>query len=320
MEPLPATKPRHADVARDLMDGIASGRFAVGSLLPTELALCKRYSPSRHTVRVALAELAQRGLVSRRKNVGTRVESATPARLSGRRWPRSRTWCSSARRTCAPCASRAGALVWRWRGTGLRPRRTLAAYFQPAPRRRRRRPTIGWTDVYVDAAYADIEAAVRASPAILVSELIEQRHGRRIQKIRQDIVAVDDAGARARALQVEAGSPALKVTRRYFDADDEAVRGLDHAPSGRPVSGVHAAGALGVLSAIAARWPAQRAADGAGSGSPRSRITSRSTSGWSVMRPSTPSRSGAPCRRARSRSRAPPASPSAWASSPRRRP
>ena len=42
---------RYAQVARDLTDGIANGRFPVGSLLPTELELCEHYAASRHTVR-----------------------------------------------------------------------------------------------------------------------------------------------------------------------------------------------------------------------------------------------------------------------------
>src|SRR3954453_22727489 len=69
---------RHADVTRDLVEGITSGRFPVGSLLPTEFELCDLYGASRHTVRVALDELVQLGLVSRRKRAGTRVEARTP--------------------------------------------------------------------------------------------------------------------------------------------------------------------------------------------------------------------------------------------------
>ncbi|MGM2880247.1 GntR family transcriptional regulator, partial [Bacillus cereus group sp. BC57] len=69
---------RYAQVARDLSERIASGEYAVGGLLPTELELCERYGVSRHTVRAAIAELQQSGLVSRRKKVGTRVEAAQP--------------------------------------------------------------------------------------------------------------------------------------------------------------------------------------------------------------------------------------------------
>ena len=68
---------RYAQVARDLAEGIASGRFPVGSLLPTELELAEHYGASRNTVRAALRELQELGLVSRRKKAGTRVEAAS---------------------------------------------------------------------------------------------------------------------------------------------------------------------------------------------------------------------------------------------------
>jgi DNA-binding transcriptional regulator YhcF (GntR family) len=70
---------RWAQVARDLAEGISGGSFPVGSLLPTELELCDRYGASRHTVRSAIRELQDLGLVSRRKKVGTRVEAAHPS-------------------------------------------------------------------------------------------------------------------------------------------------------------------------------------------------------------------------------------------------
>jgi len=71
---------RYAQVARDLTEGITNGRFRVGSLLPTELELGEHYGVSRHTVRAAIRELQELGLVSRRKKVGTRVEAASPSR------------------------------------------------------------------------------------------------------------------------------------------------------------------------------------------------------------------------------------------------
>ena len=79
------TETRYAQVARDLAEGIRSGRFPVGSLLPTEFELCDQYGASRHTVRSALKELQELGLVSRRKKAGTRVEAVTAT--SGYRKP-----------------------------------------------------------------------------------------------------------------------------------------------------------------------------------------------------------------------------------------
>lgn len=72
------SEPRYAQLARELADGIASGRFPVGSVLPTEFELCDLYDASRHTVRAAIKELQDQGLVSRRKKLGTRVEASTP--------------------------------------------------------------------------------------------------------------------------------------------------------------------------------------------------------------------------------------------------
>lgn len=69
---------RYSTVAKDLMEGIASGRYPVGSLLPTEFELCDLYEVSRHTVRAAIDQLLNQGLVSRRKRVGTRVEASSP--------------------------------------------------------------------------------------------------------------------------------------------------------------------------------------------------------------------------------------------------
>ena len=70
--------PKATDLARDLAQGIAGGRYPVGSLLPTEFELCDRYQASRYTVRIALAELQEQGLISRKKNVGSKVEALRP--------------------------------------------------------------------------------------------------------------------------------------------------------------------------------------------------------------------------------------------------
>src|SRR5579859_7968706 len=75
----PAT-PLYLRVAGKLIDAIQSGRFPVGSLLPREVELSAIHKVSRQTVRHAIAELRQKGLVSARKGVGTRVESVKAAR------------------------------------------------------------------------------------------------------------------------------------------------------------------------------------------------------------------------------------------------
>jgi len=57
---------KQADMARDLSEGIQQGRYAVGSLLPTEFELCEQYGVSRYAVRQTLKVLQDLGLISRR--------------------------------------------------------------------------------------------------------------------------------------------------------------------------------------------------------------------------------------------------------------
>jgi multiple sugar transport system substrate-binding protein len=56
-----------------LLDAIAAGEYAPGDRLPTELELCRRYSLSRTPVTRALTELADEGIVLRRRRRGTFV-------------------------------------------------------------------------------------------------------------------------------------------------------------------------------------------------------------------------------------------------------
>ena len=66
---------RYARLAGELLAAIQAGEYPVGSLLPTEMALCARHGVSRITVRAAIRELELRGMVSRRAGIGTRVQS-----------------------------------------------------------------------------------------------------------------------------------------------------------------------------------------------------------------------------------------------------
>src|SRR6185503_4095210 len=74
----PALRPRYQRVADDLTKRIGSGRYPVGGNLPTEMELCEQYGISRHTVREALRQVRDAGLISRRRRVGTEVVARTP--------------------------------------------------------------------------------------------------------------------------------------------------------------------------------------------------------------------------------------------------
>ncbi len=214
--------PRHADIARDLKDAITAGSLPVGTVLPTELELCARYHVSRHTVRIAIAGLAEGGLVTRRKHLGTVVQATEPAR--------------SYRQTVASVddliqygADHVRSVRWAGLVTATG---TLAQYLAcPSGTRwfcvsslRYDRVTgdlpLGLTDVYVDPAHEGAGEFARRSPDRLISSFVAERTGQRIARIKQDVAAVLIDRRLSTLLIEEAGTPALRIIRHYLDDDD----------------------------------------------------------------------------------------------------
>jgi GntR family transcriptional regulator len=214
------SKTRYAQVAQDLIEGITTGRYPVGSLLPTEMELCKQYGSCRHTVRTAIRELQDLGLVSRRKKVGTRVETATPF-AGGYRQSLSSIndlmqygakHLRIVRKVEPIVADRAlSKKLDCLHGKQWLRLSCLRLTGEPGGL------PIGWADNYVDPAYAELIDIIQESPETLISSLIEKKYGRRIAEIRQDIQAVQIPSKLSKELQSTPGSPALKVVRRYFD-------------------------------------------------------------------------------------------------------
>src|SRR5258706_6067130 len=65
--------PLYAALESQIAAGISGGEFPVGSQLPTEEQLIQRFSVSRTTVRKAIQNLSDRGLIEIRRGTGTFV-------------------------------------------------------------------------------------------------------------------------------------------------------------------------------------------------------------------------------------------------------
>jgi GntR family transcriptional regulator len=72
--------PLHRQLFLVLHDEIARGALAPGDALPTEQTLGDQFGVSRITVRRALADLADAGLIERRQGVGSFVRDQPPSR------------------------------------------------------------------------------------------------------------------------------------------------------------------------------------------------------------------------------------------------
>jgi DNA-binding LacI/PurR family transcriptional regulator len=79
---------KHRKISARLEIEIATGRYAAGARLPSELQLVKQYGVSRPTVARALRDLEAQGLIERRAGSGTYVKSSheqrsNPTRVLG---------------------------------------------------------------------------------------------------------------------------------------------------------------------------------------------------------------------------------------------
>ncbi|WP_166417839.1 GntR family transcriptional regulator [Cochlodiniinecator piscidefendens] len=68
-----AAQPLYKQIKARLKAQVVSGELSQGALLPSETELAERYSCSRLTVHRSLRELADEGVVERRRRAGTRV-------------------------------------------------------------------------------------------------------------------------------------------------------------------------------------------------------------------------------------------------------
>ncbi len=214
-----ASSPRHAEIARDLREAIAKGTWPIGSVLPTELDLCSQYGVSRHTIRIAIADLAECGLVTRRKRLGTVVQAIQPTRSYhqivasvddlmqyGADHVRSvrRTGLVKAGLVLAQTLDCAIGTQW-FCISSLRYDRITG------------RDPLGLTDVYVDPTYAEVGDLARRSPNRLISSFVAERTGQSIARIKQTVTAALIDRRLSSLLKAEVGTPTLRIVRHYLD-------------------------------------------------------------------------------------------------------
>jgi GntR family transcriptional regulator len=211
-----ADLPRYQQIADELTAKIASGRFAVGSLLPTEMELCERYDISRSTVREALRRLRDAGLISRQRRTGTKVIAQTPPAVY--RQPTNSISdllqyaddtrieiLSEKRVICdAPLAT---LLECREGHAWLRLNSLRTVPNDPRP--------ICMTTAFVDAGLPNIDKHL-GNVVGPISAMLERTYGIRIARIEQSIQAIRLNKLQAKLLRADIGTPALRAVRRYY--------------------------------------------------------------------------------------------------------
>jgi DNA-binding GntR family transcriptional regulator len=214
--PEDAGQPLYVQLAQALGQSIASGRYSVGEFLPTEAALGEAFQVSRYTVRQAIEQLRQQGLVSARKGVGTRIEARSASPSYTHSLHSLDEILQFAKQTQFELLSTEDQIV---RGATAellrcRPGKSWLRVIGIRYPARSDRP-ICRTEVYVEAAYKAIASDIgRAKTAICA--IIERRFGETIVEIEQQIEATVLSAGEASILKAQEGAPALRIMRRYF--------------------------------------------------------------------------------------------------------
>lgn len=215
--------PRYQLVAQALIDDINSGRYEIGDLLPTEAELCEQFNVSRYTVREALRQLSDLGLIIRQAGVGTRlVEKQSSVKYMQTsngvedlykfvRDIRLEVVSQSIITTDLGVSNLLNCPIgqeWIY----LRGKRYAAGEEIP----------IAITDVYVAKQYQRILEEIKDTK-VPVYSLIEKIYGFQIVEIKQDISATLLDNKAAAIFHEKPGAPALQVIRRYFAKGKELV-------------------------------------------------------------------------------------------------
>lgn len=214
----PSAKPRYVQVADDLRNAIQQQVYPVGALLPTETILCKTYSVSRFTVREALRQLQEEGLVSRRRGSGTQVSAqhVTNYRQTVTRLSDLTQYAPGTVFDFEPY----GPVVADTGLAGLIGGKAGQHWFlltgvQSSPSLDR---VTCASAVFIDPRFNQSVAQLRPGEQPLFQQL-QALHGFRCSRISQDIKAVCASEEVAQQLGIEPGDPCLRMIRTYFDQD-----------------------------------------------------------------------------------------------------
>ncbi len=211
-----AEGPLYRKVVGALRSEIQSDTYPVGGLLPTEAELRARFGVSRHTVREALRQLRDEGLVSSRQGAGTTVVRKDGAEhfvhevdsiadlIAYAEELKYQVDASSMIAADAVLAARLDCPIGeRW----LRVQGFRYPEGQSVP--------IAWTEVYVHIDYAGIALYLGRRPGPIYL-WIEEMYGTAVQEVEQVFTGAMVPDEVAPTLRLAKGAPVIEARRSYF--------------------------------------------------------------------------------------------------------
>jgi DNA-binding GntR family transcriptional regulator len=220
---LGVSQPRYMQLAQTLLNEIESGKYPVGSQLPTEFDLCDQFGVSRSTAREAVKRLVHMGLVVRQPRVGTTVRARTATESYRQsvagvadlyQYATDTTLIIESSETCEIDAAQARQLEAAAGETWLHLRGQRHAKGQAHP--------ICVTELWLHPAFRSIQGVMGPMRGA-VHAAIEQQFGEVIAAVEQEIRAVSLTTGEAKALHAKPRSPGLWICRRYRNRRGQLV-------------------------------------------------------------------------------------------------
>jgi DNA-binding GntR family transcriptional regulator len=199
-----------------LSEEIGSGLYAVGARFPTDHELCERFGVSRHSVREALRQLQEQGLLARRPGAGTVVQAQVPQTMFVQSINSMGDLFKRAADTRFEKLSERRVVL----------RGVLATFLSCKPGERwlqlsgirwlrHDNVKLSWTDIYVAEPYFGVRD-VTAGHDGLISDLICSYFGLEVQELEHEISSVLIDPHHAALIGAQPNSPGLLVVRRYY--------------------------------------------------------------------------------------------------------
>jgi GntR family transcriptional regulator len=219
-------QPRYMQLAQTLVNEIQNGRYPVGSTIPTEFELCAQFGASRATVREAVKQLVQLGMVVRQPGVGTTVKALKSEgaytqvmqQLSDLQRYTADTVLEILSKKTEPLVDNAVCKLLR-----ANPGETWL-HVKTLRRSPDSADPICHTDAYIHPAFRSLKVDMDELHTPLFT-MIERQFGEQIAQVQQEIRAIAMPPAVARLLSAKARSPALWVCRRYLNRRGDVVEG-----------------------------------------------------------------------------------------------
>jgi len=215
------SQPRYVQLAKTLLNEINSGRYPIGSFLPTEFELCDQFGVSRFTVRAAIKQLMEQGLLTRQRGVGTRVRAVAPVSqyvqlmggISDLNQYAKETSLQVTKSEIIEVKGDLASMLGASEGeTWLHVEGLRFIKESDAP--------ICYTDIYIAPRFRSV-TGVSGHMYRAIYTLLEEQFQARIKTVEQEIRGTILSEEMGRLLSVRPHTPGLLLTRRYLDERGE---------------------------------------------------------------------------------------------------